>query len=489
MRVALINANRIRPPIAPIGLDYIAEALASRGHQPAVLDLCWEADAAAAIGALLGARDTGLVGLSLRNTDDCMYPSRASFVPGFCDLVAEVRRHSGAPVVVGGCGFSVMPEAVLDLSGADAGVWADGEWALPAVASHLERGEDWSAVPGLVHRPGGPGPEAGTAWVRNAPGLESLDGLPTMTRSFVDNPRYFAEGGQAGFETKRGCPMPCTYCADPVAKGAATRLRPPEAVADELEHLLGQGIDHLHTCDGEFNIPADHALAVCEELSRRGLGERLRWYAYCAPRPFSPELAAAMRRAGCAGINFGTDHVDPRMLRSLKRQYRADDVRCATRWCKDEGLAVMLDLLLAAPGETEQSLRATVKFMQEVGADRVGVAFGVRVYPGTEMAREIAGRPNRSGLIGSDDPRDPLFFIEPAVAERGPELIAGLIGGDERFFFECPTEGAEQTSYNYNENGPLQQALAAGYKGAFWDILRRWEDDGCGAARSKEEGG
>lgn len=480
MRVALINTNRIRPPIGPIGLDYTAEALAASGHEPLLLDLCWEEDPPAAIGDFFSTRDIGLVGMSLRNTDDCMYPSRASFVPGFCDLAAAVRDHCRAPIVVGGCGFSVLPEAVLELCGADAGVWADGEWALTSIATHLEQGEDWTAVPALVHRGGDDGD--GGEWRRNAPGQYSLADLPTMSRSFVDNARYFAQGGQAGFETKRGCPMPCTYCVDPVAKGATVRLRPPVAVADELENLLSQGIDHLHTCDGEFNIPAAHAMAVCEELARRGLGERLRWYSYCAPRPFSAELAAIMRRAGCVGINFGTDHVDPRMLRSLKRQYTGDDVRRATRWCKDEGMAVMLDLLLAAPGETEESLRTTIEFMKAVGADRVGVAFGVRVYPDTEMARQVGDLQGKGhdGTVGSDDPRDPLFYIEPSVAVRGPELIAELIGGDERFFFECPTEGAESTSYNYNENGPLQQALAAGYRGAFWDILRRWEEDGGG---------
>ena len=102
----------------------------------------------------------------------------------------------------------------------------------------------------------------------------------------VRQSRYFAHGGQAGFESKRGCPAACLYCADPVAKGRRLRLRPPTAVADEIAALLAQGIDHLHTCDCEFNLPPEHAIAVCEELIRRGLGRQLRWYAYCAPAPF-----------------------------------------------------------------------------------------------------------------------------------------------------------------------------------------------------------
>ena len=33
--------------------------------------------------------------------------------------------------------------------------------------------------------------------------------MPVWRRDVVDNPRYVAEGGQVGFETKRGCPRAC----------------------------------------------------------------------------------------------------------------------------------------------------------------------------------------------------------------------------------------------------------------------------------------
>jgi len=32
MHVALVNTNRIKPPIAPIGLEYVAEAINAAGH-------------------------------------------------------------------------------------------------------------------------------------------------------------------------------------------------------------------------------------------------------------------------------------------------------------------------------------------------------------------------------------------------------------------------------------------------------------------------
>jgi hypothetical protein len=44
MNIALINTNRIRPPIAPIGLEYEAETLQAAGRSVNILDLCWEGE-------------------------------------------------------------------------------------------------------------------------------------------------------------------------------------------------------------------------------------------------------------------------------------------------------------------------------------------------------------------------------------------------------------------------------------------------------------
>lgn len=465
MRIALVNSNRIRPPIAPIALDYIAEYLHAQDHQIDVLDLCWEEDVDRAIVEFFSTQTYGLVGITLRNTDDCGFASRCSFLKPFADMVATIHGHSGpAPIIAGGVGFSVMPEAVLELCGPDAGVWGEGEAALAAVADRLDAREDWHGAPGLIWRDG-------DTWQRNAPEYLDLASLPPMTRSWLDNPRYFRRGGQAGFETKRGCPFHCIYCADPVAKGHAVRLRPPEHVADEVEALLAQGIDHLHTCDGEFNAPPDHALSVSRELARRDLGKRLRWYAYCTPAGFSDELAAAMRKAGCVGINFGVDHGNPEMLTLLKRGFGPEEILRSAAACKNHGITTMFDLLLGAPGETSERLIETIKLMKEADVDRIGVSLGVRVYPGTELAEIVSAPEFSAGLSGGPDPECPVFFISPAVAETGTEAIKRAIGNDERFLFFDSSE--PDRNYNYNANDVLVNAIAEGHRGAYWDILRQ----------------
>ena len=56
------------------------------------------------------------------------------------------------------------------------------------------------------------------------------------------------------------------------AKGRSCACAPLKALPMRYESLLEMGIDHLHFCDSEFNLPEDHARDICLELVRRGTG-------------------------------------------------------------------------------------------------------------------------------------------------------------------------------------------------------------------------
>jgi hypothetical protein len=263
-----------------------------------------------------------------------------------------------------------------------------------------------------------------------------------------------------------------------VAKSRRVRLRPPEAVALEVEALLAQGIDHLHTCDSEFNLPEVHAKEVCKALRERGLGDRIRWYAYCTPMPFSDELAGWMKRAGCVGIDFGVDHGDDGMLQRLGRNFRATDLLETARLCRKHGLVFMFDLLLGGPGETPETLRRAIELMRRAEPDRVGLSIGVRIYPGTPLARRLLREsitPDHPALFGqvADNPDflAPIFYVEPPLGQGIFELVGTLVGEDERFFFADPTKA--DRNYNYNANEVLREAIRRGARGAYWDILRK----------------
>jgi len=471
--VTLVNANEMRPAVGPIALDYLAAALETAGCRPDLLDLTWAHDEEAAVRAHFADHQPSLVGLTLRNTDDCYMAGRYSCLPHARDTVALLRRHTGAPIVIGGCGYSVMAASLLEELGADYGIAGDGEQALGQLARAIAGGESPCSVAGLVWR------EEGRVRC-NPPKPADMAAFPLSGRHFVDNARYWREGGQGGFETKRGCDRACIYCADPVAKGRRIRLRNPNNVAEEVANLAAQGVVHLHTCDSEFNVPHDHALAVCAAFLQRRLGHRVQWWAYCAPAGFDEELAESMKRAGCVGIDFGADHGCDEMLASLGREHRVEDLECVARLCRQVGIVFMFDLLLGAPGETRETIRETLELMKRLEPSRVGISAGLRVYPDTPLAAKVIRRPldRQPGLLGEVERNDgltkPIFYLSPAV---GPEIsgyIADLVGGDERFFCPDPTSGL--TDYNYRENRRLVEAIKAGHRGAYWDVLRRLQE-------------
>jgi radical SAM superfamily enzyme YgiQ (UPF0313 family) len=464
VRIALINTNRITPPIAPIGIEYIAETLAYAGYKADILDLCWEDNWQDAMNRFFQEHEYAVAGFTLRNTDDCVFSTRHSFLSDIFEMVEYAKGLSDGFIVLGGVGFSTMPELILHACPADAGIAGGGEHALLTLLQRFETHSQWGDVPGMVY-------SHGKDLVRNPPRCMPSIGLPPMQRNRVNNRRYFREGGQAGIETKRGCSWKCTYCCEPLAKGIRVRMRQPHEVVTELKNLLKQDIDHIHTCDSEFNIPLNHAEQICEEIIQSGIGQTLRWYAYCTPAPFTKHLARLMRQAGCVGINFGADSGDEIMLQRLMRKYTPEHILNTVRYCREEGIVVMLDLLFGAPGENSKSIRKTLDLVRTSGAERIGVSTGIRLWPGTDMASIVQNGLLKAGVSGGATPLEPQYFIEPALGTTIFDLIDRLIGNDERFFFFNPEDS--EKNYNYDNNKVLMDAIAAGQRGAYWDILRR----------------
>ena len=470
-KVCCVNPNQMKPPVAPLALDYLAHALKQKGFQVDLLDLCFSTDYSLDIKSYLARNDVLAVAVTLRNTDDTYLASQDFCIDRYKQVIDLLKAQTSAPIILGGSGFSIMPQAILDYYGLGLGIWGEGEISLSLLVERIASKQDYQSVPGLVFR-------NARGFHSNASKYLDLSRFAAPERSTVDNYRYFVEGGMGGVESKRGCPKGCIYCADPVGKGKKLRLRSPRSVADEVESLLEMGIDHLHFCDSEFNIPEGHARDICLELLKRGLGDKVRWYAYASPVPFSQELAALCRKSGCAGIDFGVDSGNDDMLQRLGREFLVADLSRTAEVCHKEGIVFMYDLLLGGPGETRESMRETIETMKRLSPDRVGTALGVRICPQTKMAALVKRQgplnknPNLHGtIVGNDNFFQPVFYLSTSLGPDAPEYLAQLIEKDERFFYASPS-GAER-NYNYNDNTVLVNAIKAGYRGAFWDILRR----------------
>jgi radical SAM superfamily enzyme YgiQ (UPF0313 family) len=419
MRVLLVSANRERipDPIFPLGLAYVAAATRQAGHRVAVADLCFGRHPLRELGKQVMQFGPDVVGLSLRNVDNAAYPRTVDYLAGHRAVVDALRAVTGAPIVLGGSGFSILPGAYMQVLDGDWGIAGEAESTFVALLAALEAGIDPASVPGVIGRQAPTGSVAlyprsdrpGTTW---ATGLRPARGL-------FDYPRYVRRGGMGNIQTKRGCVFKCSYCTYPLLEGTRFRAREPEEVVDEIAALMHDYGPHpLFFVDSILNFPRGHVEAICEAILRRNL--KLRWSCYATPVKLDRHQAQLMARAGCEGIELGTDAVDDGQLQRLGKSFNAEVAERANRYCMEAGLRVCQTLIFGAPGETVASIRATCAALQRMQPTAVVAMTGVRLYPGTPLAVALA----RAGRIRQEDiGLVPTFYIEPAVAGFLPDYL------------------------------------------------------------------
>jgi radical SAM superfamily enzyme YgiQ (UPF0313 family) len=471
-KILFINANLMKPVVTPVAIDYLAQAVEEKGFTPEILDLAFAADPEEELQRYLRKSEYLLIAITVRNIDDSYLASQDFCLQRTKGIIDQIQGRTAAPLVLGGVGFSIRPESALSYCGVEMGVKGEGEWSLPRLAERLAERKDFRDIPGVIFK-------KKENYHHNPVRYGSLYNLCLSRREALDNPRYLREGGMVGFETKRGCDQKCIYCADPLSKGRIIRWRSPQDVAAELAHLYQKGVDHFHTCDSEFNLPASQAIEVCKEIVKKQLNEKIRWYAYASPTPFGEELASWMKRAGCVGIDFGVDHGNDQMLRRLGRTHNAADIERTSRLACQHGFALMFDLLLGGPGETRETIRETIELMKKTSPDRVGISLGVRLYRGTALTRKVVreegwGLKNKNlhgAIPGNEEMLQPIFYLSAGIGDDVEEFIEKQIAGDPRFLLGSRKN--VERNYNYNENSRLLEAIKQGHRGAFWDILRR----------------
>jgi radical SAM superfamily enzyme YgiQ (UPF0313 family) len=359
MRVLLVSANReqLPQPVAPLGLLWVAAALEG-AHEVRLLDLCFEEDPLAAVDQILAEFDPEVVGIGIRNLHTNAYDGTEQLLAEYRGLVGRVRERSGAPVVLGGAGFSLRPAGLLAELGADHGVVGEGEWAFRELVDRIAAGEK---PPPLVY-----GGAARAVTLGRGPSGE-LDRLPPPARRLLD-PRYNERDGTANVQTKRGCAFSCAYCDYPDLEGRKVRLRDPGRVADEVVGLARDpGVSHVFFVDSVFNVPRSHALGICRALVERGTP--LPWVCYGSPVSFDDELVGAMARAGCQGVEIGTDSGTEEMLTRLRKPFGLEEVLHTRELFLAHGILDCHTFVLGALDETVDEVKATLDFVDRLAPD------------------------------------------------------------------------------------------------------------------------
>jgi radical SAM superfamily enzyme YgiQ (UPF0313 family) len=457
MRVLLISANteQLPDPVFPIGAAYMAGVAAEHGHEVETLDLCFLDAPQPALHAALRAFTPDVVGISLRNLDSSAYPQNTSYIDDYRALVAALRAQIDAPIVLGGAGFTIMPQAILAYLGADIGIVGEGELAFPWVLRRLESNLPIASTAEFRCEPVG---EA--ICVTSTARIPRLDLVGTPAREHFDCAAYYERGGALNIQTKRGCYFECVFCSYPLIEGAKVRMRSAATVADEIAaERAARGVRHWFFVDNIFNMPIRHAKEICTALVERGLD--IEWSGYLNPKFIDDELCALMARSGCRAIEFGTDSGSPAMIARLQKEFTVDDLRRASTLCHRHGLKFCHSLIFGGPGETEASVAETIALMDELQPTAVIALTGIRVLPGTPMV-DIA---LRDGQIDEDDNLlYPKFYIAPTLEDGLIERIESYARRHSNWI--VPGLGIKTNVQM------LQKLRARKIKGQLWRLLR-----------------
>src|SRR5208283_3577289 len=140
-KILLVNPNLMKPIVTPVALDYLGIALKNTGFQVDLLDLSFSADIEDDIKKTFQGNHYILVGITVRNLDDSYYASQDFLLEKTRQIINLIKKYTESPLVLGGAGFSIMPELVLEYCDIDIGIVGEGELALPLLAERLVRNE------------------------------------------------------------------------------------------------------------------------------------------------------------------------------------------------------------------------------------------------------------------------------------------------------------------------------------------------------------
>jgi lipid biosynthesis B12-binding/radical SAM protein len=439
-RVLLISSNITTEPypVYPLGLAVIAAALANAGHKVEQFDFLASGESEELLAEIVAAFAPDYVCVSIRNLDNCDSLSSTCYPEIAKRLVAVVRQGTGAAVIVGGPAFSIMPEELLEYTGADYGVVGEGERTVCELIRDLSDGK---AVPrlsrgeGLLH-----GDEMGA---------------PLYSEQMI---RFYMErSGMINLQTKRGCPHGCIYCSYPSLEGTGYRCREPQAVVDDLERIKrDHGVESFFFTDSVFNDDDGHYLAIAEEIIRRELN--VRWCCYMRPQGVTVRELALMKRAGLYAVELGTDAASDTTLRSLGKGFTFADALEANRACVAERLPCAHFVMFGGPGETMATVAEGLKNLEQLEHTVVFAFSGIRIFPGTPLlARAV-----KDGLVAEGASlREPVYYLSPAVdaREMNDLILESFKNRRDRVF--PPSAGQEKLAVMHR----------FGYRGLLWDSL------------------
>lgn len=313
--------------------------------------------------------------------------------PSF-DIISElvVRIHSAlpeAPILLGGPHATGSPETTVTVPGVTAAVIGEGEETFLEIVEALEHKRPITEVKGIAYR------DAGGSLVRTPlrQPIGNLDVLPLPARDLLPMHLYYSPptkslgGGRiANIIASRGCPFKCTYCLSDMMWQGKYRYRSVDKIIEEIVECVDKyKCDEINFNDDLFTLDKKRVEDFCKKIIAKKID--IRWVVMSRCDYLDPDMLALMRKAGCGKIAMGLESGSPEVLKCMNKKLDVLQSVEAVRIIKKAGLSVGVSFVLGHIGETEKTIKETIKLAKRLNADTVAF-FQASPYPGTEFYRQ-----------------------------------------------------------------------------------------------------
>lgn len=270
------------------------------------------------------------------------------------------------------------------------------------------------------------------------PFIENLDTLPMPAWHLVNPDSYRLPLKGERFlivAPLRGCPFSCSFCTAPTFYGHKLRKRSVGKVVEEIRYDQERfGVHHFFFWADTFVLDKDYVRKLCGEILSRKI--KIAWTSNSRVDTVDPELLKLMAKSGCWMLSFGIESADQKVLDLADKKIRVEQIRQAVRWTREAGIQVAGHFILGLPGETPESLEATIRFPRTLDVDFAQFYCAVP-YPGAPLYQTA----KREGWIQTEDFN--LYKQEKyAMALNGlspQQVMAARRRAHAKFYFRAKT--------------------------------------------------
>jgi radical SAM superfamily enzyme YgiQ (UPF0313 family) len=277
-----------------------------------------------------------------------------------------------------------QPELKVLIGGPE--ITPDNAWALqqPAV-DYAVVGEGEPAFADLL---------AALAAGNPAPQRVIADQSATTGRGFVldDVSSPYVEGildasdGRMLLETVRGCRFRCKYCYYP-KNHAVPRFLSSEQIVANLRHAAQRGATEVVLLDPTLNQRPDFA-DFLRLLAQNNAQGQLAFSGELRAEGIDGPTARLLRAANFHEVEIGLQSVEPRAWELMGRPTNLAAFERGVHALLDEGIKVQVDLILGLPGDTVDSIRRGIDFLNRTRAYSEVQVFNLSILPGTAFRHE-----------------------------------------------------------------------------------------------------